>query len=188
MTRHGEFLQEGEEGTRILLALGQDGYFSAMDAVQRAMQLHVDVVVEKPHRAVAEYHHRAAAMKAARGKKASVMRGQVGNLAIGWAIAIGERAHRTGEIIPAGSAESLGQFPTQPHSNDAAGALTFTVRTNQPALAADAIVDIAFDTDQNPLTSGTVLRISGDALHLRYDTPEAGRRAPVIGDLAVKVH
>lgn len=37
-------------------------------------------------------------------------------------------------------------------ANDAAGNLTFTVRTNQAALAADAVVFIVFDVDQNPQT------------------------------------
>lgn len=34
----------------------------------------------------------------------------------------------------------------------AGGNLTFTVRTNQPALAADAQVEIVFDLDQNAQT------------------------------------
>ena len=37
-------------------------------------------------------------------------------------------------------------------AHDAAGNLTFTVRTSHAALAADSLVDIAFDTDQNPDT------------------------------------
>lgn len=37
-------------------------------------------------------------------------------------------------------------------TNDAAGNMTFTVRTNQAALAADAAVLIVFDIDQNPQT------------------------------------
>jgi len=43
------------------------------------------------------------------------------------------------------------------------------------------------DSDQNPLVSGTVTQITGDALHVRYDPPAAGRRVPNVGDLAVKV-
>jgi hypothetical protein len=39
-------------------------------------------------------------------------------------------------------------------ANDAAGNLTFTVTTNQPALAADALLLIAFDTDKNASTGG----------------------------------
>ena len=38
--------------------------------------------------------------------------------------------------------------------NDAAGNLTFTVKTSHMALGADSLVDIAFDTDQNPNTGG----------------------------------
>jgi hypothetical protein len=37
-------------------------------------------------------------------------------------------------------------------AHDAAGNLTFTVRTSHAALGADSLVDIAFDTDQNPDT------------------------------------
>ena len=37
-------------------------------------------------------------------------------------------------------------------SHDAAGNLTFTVRTSHAQLGADSLVDIAFDTDQNPDT------------------------------------
>lgn len=38
--------------------------------------------------------------------------------------------------------------------NDAAGNLTFTVKTSHVALGADSLVDIAFDTDQNSQTGG----------------------------------
>jgi hypothetical protein len=37
-------------------------------------------------------------------------------------------------------------------AHDEAGNLTFTIRTNQPTLAADALLDLPFDTDQNPDT------------------------------------
>lgn len=39
-------------------------------------------------------------------------------------------------------------------ANDAAGNLTFTVKTSHVALGADSLVDIAFDTDQNSQTGG----------------------------------
>ena len=39
-------------------------------------------------------------------------------------------------------------------THDAAGNLTFTVRTSHVSLAADSLVDIAFDTDQNQDTGG----------------------------------
>jgi hypothetical protein len=56
---------------------------------------------------------------------------------------------------PAGDSGTAPDITTVTAANDAAGALTFTVRTNQPALAADAIIDLAFDTDQNPQTGGS---------------------------------
>ena len=55
---------------------------------------------------------------------------------------------------PAGDSRTAPDITAVTAANDAAGNLTFTVRTNQAALAADAIVDIAFDTDQNPQTGG----------------------------------
>jgi hypothetical protein len=43
------------------------------------------------------------------------------------------------------------------------------------------------DGNQDPLVSGTIINITGDALHVRYDEPTTTRRAPTVGDLAVKV-
>jgi len=56
---------------------------------------------------------------------------------------------------PAGDAGTAPDITAVTATNDAAGSLTFTVRTNQPALSADAILDIAFDTDQNPQTGAS---------------------------------
>jgi hypothetical protein len=56
---------------------------------------------------------------------------------------------------PAGDSGTAPDVTAVTASNDTAGFLTFTVRTNQAALAADAILDIAFDTDQNPDTGGS---------------------------------
>jgi hypothetical protein len=56
---------------------------------------------------------------------------------------------------PAGDSGTAPDITAVTAANDAAGALTFTVRTNQPVLAADALVDLAFDTDQNPQTGGS---------------------------------
>jgi hypothetical protein len=46
---------------------------------------------------------------------------------------------------------------------------------------------IFIDADSNPLVSGTVNNVLGDTVHVRYDPPTADRRAPRVGDLAVKV-
>jgi hypothetical protein len=56
---------------------------------------------------------------------------------------------------PAGDSGTAPDITAVSAANDAAGALTFTVRTNQPTLAADAILDLAFDTDQNPGTGSS---------------------------------
>jgi hypothetical protein len=46
---------------------------------------------------------------------------------------------------------------------------------------------IFIDADSNPLVSGTVHNVLGDTVHVRYEPPTADRRAPRVGDLAVKV-
>jgi hypothetical protein len=56
---------------------------------------------------------------------------------------------------PAGDSGTAPDITAVSAANDAAGSLTFTVRTNQPALAADALLDLAFDTDQNPQTGAS---------------------------------
>jgi hypothetical protein len=55
---------------------------------------------------------------------------------------------------PAGDSGTAPDITMVTAAGDTAGNLTFAVRTNQPALAADAVLDIAFDTDQNPQTGG----------------------------------
>ena len=55
---------------------------------------------------------------------------------------------------PTGDSTTAPDVTTVTAANDAAGNLTFTVRTNQPTLAADAVIDIAFDIDHNPQTGG----------------------------------
>jgi hypothetical protein len=52
----------------------------------------------------------------------------------------------------AGDSKTAPDITTVTASHDAAGNLTFTVRTSHPELGSDSIVDIAFDTDQNPDT------------------------------------
>ena len=43
------------------------------------------------------------------------------------------------------------------------------------------------DSNQNPVTTGSVLRIAGNALHVKYDPPRlAGGRPPKVGDLMVR--
>ena len=56
---------------------------------------------------------------------------------------------------PAGDSGTAPDITAVTAANDAAGSLTFTVRTNQPTLSADAFLDLAFDTDQNPDTGGS---------------------------------
>lgn len=42
------------------------------------------------------------------------------------------------------------------------------------------------DGNQKSLTTGKVIRVLPDALHVRYDAPLADGRPPVVGDLAVR--
>ena len=53
---------------------------------------------------------------------------------------------------PAGDAATAPDITAVTVANDAAGNLTFTVRTNQAAVAADAAVALFFDIDQNTQT------------------------------------
>jgi len=55
---------------------------------------------------------------------------------------------------PAGDSTTAPDVTTVTAANDEAGNLTLTVKTNQPTLSTDAVVDIAFDTDHNPDTGG----------------------------------
>jgi hypothetical protein len=75
---------------------------------------------------------------------------------------------------PAGDSGTAPDITAVTAANDAAGALTFTVRTNQPALAADAFVALSFDTDQNSQTGASgvefvFLLTSGGWGLLRWD-------------------
>jgi hypothetical protein len=45
---------------------------------------------------------------------------------------------------------------------------------------------VFIDTNQKTLTSGKVVRIVPDAIHVKYDAPPADGRAPKKGDIAVK--
>ena len=42
------------------------------------------------------------------------------------------------------------------------------------------------DGNQNVLTTGKVIRVLPDAVHVKYEAPAAGTRAPVVNDLAVR--
>jgi hypothetical protein len=42
------------------------------------------------------------------------------------------------------------------------------------------------DTSENPLTSGRVIRVLTDSLHVRYDPPIGSRRAPREGDVMIR--
>jgi hypothetical protein len=53
---------------------------------------------------------------------------------------------------PGGDATTAPDITAVTSANDAAGNLTFTVKTNQPTLAADALVEVVFDLDQNSQT------------------------------------
>lgn len=53
---------------------------------------------------------------------------------------------------PGGDAKTAPDITAVTSAHDAAGNLTFTVRTNHPALAADALVEVVFDLDQNTQT------------------------------------
>lgn len=41
------------------------------------------------------------------------------------------------------------------------------------------------DANSNPIVCGTVLRITPDQVHVKYEAPAPGHRAPVPGDIAV---
>lgn len=56
---------------------------------------------------------------------------------------------------PGGDSGAAPDITAMTAANDSAGNLTFTVRTNQAALAADAVVLLAFDIDQNPQTGSS---------------------------------
>ena len=56
--------------------------------------------------------------------------------------------------MPPGDSKTAPDITAVTATHDAAGNLTFTVRTSHAALAADSLVDIALDTDQNPDTGG----------------------------------
>jgi hypothetical protein len=56
---------------------------------------------------------------------------------------------------PAGDAGTAPDITAVGAANDASANLTFTVRTNQAALVADAAVLVVFDVDQNPQTGGS---------------------------------
>jgi len=55
---------------------------------------------------------------------------------------------------PAGDSGGAPDITAVTAANDAAGNITFTVATNQPALAGDAALAIVFDTDMNSSTGG----------------------------------
>lgn len=55
---------------------------------------------------------------------------------------------------PAGDSSTAPDVTAVTAANDADGNLTLTVKTNQPQLSADAVVDVAFDIDHNPDTGG----------------------------------
>jgi hypothetical protein len=42
------------------------------------------------------------------------------------------------------------------------------------------------DSRENPLTSGTIIRILSGSIHVRYDRPTAGRRPPRQGDIMIQ--
>ena len=56
---------------------------------------------------------------------------------------------------PAGDSGTAPDVTAVTAANDAAGSLTFTVRTNQPTLVPDAAVFLVFDLDQNPQTGSS---------------------------------
>lgn len=43
------------------------------------------------------------------------------------------------------------------------------------------------DGNEKILTTGTVVRVLGDSVHVRFDDPPRGGRAPMVGDLMVRV-
>lgn len=55
---------------------------------------------------------------------------------------------------PAGDSTTAPDVTTVTAAHDAAANLTLTIKTNQPTLAADSVVSIAFDTDHNAQTGG----------------------------------
>jgi ribosomal protein L35AE/L33A len=41
------------------------------------------------------------------------------------------------------------------------------------------------DANSNPIVCGTVQRITGDQVHVKYEAPAPGHRTPMAGDIAV---
>ena len=42
------------------------------------------------------------------------------------------------------------------------------------------------DGNQKPLTTGKIIRVLPDSIHVKYDAPLEGGRVPIVGDLAVR--
>jgi hypothetical protein len=42
------------------------------------------------------------------------------------------------------------------------------------------------DSNKNPLENGIIKKVTSDALHVQYEAPGPGSRAPKVGDLAVR--
>ncbi len=42
------------------------------------------------------------------------------------------------------------------------------------------------DSNKNPLENGIIKKVTSDALHVQYEMPRPGSRAPKVGDLAVR--
>lgn len=53
---------------------------------------------------------------------------------------------------PSGDASTAPDITAMTVANDASGNITFTITTNQPALAADAAVELVLDQDNNATT------------------------------------
>jgi hypothetical protein len=75
---------------------------------------------------------------------------------------------------PAGDSQGAPDVLAVTAANDTAGSLTFTVRTNQAALAADAALLLEFDVDKNPSTGADGVEYlfllgSGGWQFLRWD-------------------
>ena len=75
---------------------------------------------------------------------------------------------------PAGDSGGAPDVTSVNVTNDAAGNLTITVGTNQPALAGDALLGILFDTDGNPSTGGDGVEFmlvagTGGSAFVRWD-------------------
>lgn len=79
-------------------------------------------------------------------------------------------------------------------SNARVGMVTEVSPADNGAAAGEIVTDglkegdvVTFlDGAQNPLTTGKIIRVLPDAIHVKYDAPLSTGRLPVVGDMVVR--